>query len=316
MAIADRTTVVLVTPRMEEADLWRQLLASRIPDLDFRAYPEIGDLARADVALAWKAPAGALVSLPGLGLICSLGMGVDHLLKDETLPRGVPIVRLVDANMVDQMSEYAVYAVLHFHRRFDVYERYQRERRWQELPLPHTARRRVGVMGLGAIGSDCARRIAAFGFQVSGWSRTPKSIDGVACLHGDAALADFLASAEILVVTLPLTRATAGILNARTFAQLPRGASVVNLARGGLIDEGDLVDALDAGQLSGAFLDVTQHEPLPQESPLWSHARVKLTPHIAGLTNPETAVEPIAENIRRWRAGLPLNDLVDLRLGY
>jgi len=276
----------------------------------------VWDVERVDVALAWKAPEGVLATLPGLRLICSLGMGVDHLLDDATLPKDVPIARLVDPNMVGQMSEYAVYSVLHFHRRFDVYERHQREHKWEDLPLPHTEQRRVGVMGLGEIGSDCARRVASFGFQVAGWSRTQKSIPGVRCFSGAETLAEFLARSEIVVVTLPLTAATAGILNARTMALMPRGAFIVNLARGGLVDEGELVAALDSGQLGGAMLDVTQFEPLPAASPLWGHPRVKLTPHIAGLTNPETAIEPIADNIRRLLAGQPLLNLVDVQRGY
>lgn len=311
-----RTVVLLITPRSEQAELWRSLLSARLDEIEFRVYPDVGEPGRIDVALAWKAPHGVLAGLSGLRLICSLGMGVDHLLDDPTLPRDVPIARLVDPNMVGQMSEYALYAALHFHRHFDVYERYQRERRWEELPLPHTAERQVGVMGLGEIGADCARKIAALGFRVRGWSRTPKAIPGVDCHSGDAARATFLSGSDILVVALPLTRATAGIIAARTLGLLPRGAFFVNLARGGLVVETDLLAALDSGQLGGAMLDVTQQEPLPEAHPLWGHPKVKLTPHIAGLTNPYTAVEPIADNLRRLRTGLPLYDLVDRERGY
>jgi glyoxylate/hydroxypyruvate reductase A len=308
--------VLLVTPRSDEAAEWGRLLRERIADVDFRIYPEAGNSAEIEIVLAWKPPRGLLATFPQLKLICSLGMGVDHLLEDRDLPRTVPIARLVDRNMIAQMSEYALYAVLHYHRRFDVYERFQRERRWQELPLPHTASRRIGVMGLGANGEDCARKLAALGFNVLGWSRTPKRVAGVECLHGADDLQHFLHASEILVVALPLTQPTAGILNARTLSLLPRGCHIVNMARGGLVIEADLLQALDSGQVAGAFLDVTEQEPLPADHPLWTHPNVRLTPHIAGLTNPETAIEPIVENIRRLRDGQPLRDLIDIGRGY
>jgi glyoxylate/hydroxypyruvate reductase A len=308
--------VLLVTPRRDEADTWAGLLRQRIPDIDFRVHPEIGRAEDIEVVLAWKPPHGVLARLPRLRLICSLGMGVDHLLSDPELPRTVPIARLVDRNMIEQMTEYALYAVLHFHRSFHVYERFQRERRWQELPLADTASRRIGVMGLGAIGRDSALGLAALGFKVAGWSRTARVLPSVHCLHGPEGLRALLSESEILLVTLPLTPHTAGILNASNLRALPRGACVVNMARGELVVEADLLQALDEGHVAGAFLDVTEHEPLPPEHKLWSHPNVRLTPHIAGLTNPRTAVEPIAENIRRLRAGEPLLDLIDVTRGY
>lgn len=310
------SAVLIVTPRADQAAEWKALLRERVPGVDFRMYPDVGDRKEIEVVLAWKAPHGLLATFPRLRLICSLGMGVDHLLDDPELPPSVPIARLVDRNMVEQMSEYALYAVLHFHRHFDEYERFQRRRLWQELPLPHTEQRRVGIMGLGVIGLDCARKLAALGFRVLGWSRTAKQEPGVECWHGPEGLRSFLAGSEIVVVTLPLTPETSGILAADTLRLLPAGSYIVNIARGGLVVETDLLQALDRGHLAGAFLDVTEQEPLPPESALWSHPRVRITPHIAGLTNPQTAADPIAENIRRLRSGEPLLDLVDQARGY
>jgi glyoxylate/hydroxypyruvate reductase A len=308
--------ILLVTSHAGQAEIWRSELAKRLPDVELRVYPQTGDPTAVEVALAWKAPHGVLAGLPQLRLICSLGMGLDHLLEDPTLPVDVPIVRLVDPNMVRQMSEYALYAVLHFHRRFDVYARFQEEQRWEELPLPHTERRHVGVMGLGEIGADCARKLAALGFQVSGWSRSARDLPGIRCFSGESGLSAFLTASEILVVVLPLTAATAGIVNARTIAFMPRGAYIVNTARGALLVEQDLLAALDSGQLAGVMLDVTQTEPLPPSDPLWRHPNVRITPHIAGLTNPYTAIEPIVDNIRRLQSGLPLEHLVDRSRGY
>jgi glyoxylate/hydroxypyruvate reductase A len=308
--------VLLVTARGEEAETWRRVLHAHLPDIELRVYPQIGDPAEIDVAMAWKAPHGVLTGLPRLKLICSLGMGVDHLLEDPSLPANVPIARLVDPQLVEQMSEYALYGVLHFHRRFDVYERFQRARCWQELPLPHTSLRRVGVMGLGEIGADCARKIAALGFPVSGWSRSAKVLPDVKCHCGSDGLAEFLAQTDILLAVLPLTPATMGIINARTLSLMPRGSYLVNIARGGLVDEQDLLAALESGQLEGALLDVTATEPPRNDHHFWLHPRVRLTPHIAGLTNPDTAAEPIAANIRRLMAGEPLLHLVDRQRGY
>jgi glyoxylate/hydroxypyruvate reductase A len=308
--------VVLVSPRSAEAPEWERLLRERIPDVDFRVYPECGAVEDIDVALAWKPPPGVLAGFPRLALICSLGMGVDHLFADPLLPPHVPIARLIDGNMVDQMSEYALYGVLRFHRRFDVYEAFQCARRWEELPLPHTAGRRVGIMGIGVIGSDCARKLKALGFRVLGWSRTRKELPGVECLHGLDGLPVFLRETEILLVVLPATPETIGILNAARLRMLRPNAYLINIARGNLVVEADLLQALDSGHIAGAFLDVTQEEPLPIASPLWSHPKVRLTPHIAGLTNPATAIDPIVDNIRRLQSGRPLRDLADRALGY
>lgn len=308
--------VVLVTPRGEQAEIWRAGLSRLLGAIEFHVFPDVGDPARVDVALAWKAPPGALARFPNLKLICSLGMGVDHLLQDPLLPAHVPVARLVDANMVEQMSEYVLYGILHFHRRFDVYARYQREKRWEELPLPHTALRRIGIMGIGEIGTDCAGKAAALGFSVRGWSRSPKAIPGVECFAGDDQLPAFLRETDILVSVLPLTAETRGIVNARTLASLPQGAYFINVARGGLVCEDDLLAALDSDRLAGALLDVTAAEPLPEASPLWTHPKVVLTPHIAGLTNPQTAVHPIADNLRRLADGRPLLHLVERSRGY
>lgn len=308
--------VVLVTPRAEQAEVWRSGLAMLLGDIDFRVYPDVGDPAAVDIALAWKPPRGALASFPNLRLICSLGMGVDHIFQDPELPGNVPIARLVDQNMVEQMSEYVLYGVLHYHRRFDVYAQYQREKRWEELPLPHTAMRRVGIMGIGEIGSDSARKLAGLGFPVRGWSRSLRSIPGVACYAGKEQLPVFLSGLDVLVSVLPLTEETRGVVNASVLARLSPGAYFINVARGGLVVEEDLLAALDAGQIGGALLDVTAVEPLPPSSPLWTHPNVLLTPHIAGLTNPVTAVHPIADNIRRVAEGRPIRHLVDPARGY
>jgi glyoxylate/hydroxypyruvate reductase A len=295
---------------------WRAALAERLPGLDMRVWPETGTAADIDAALVWNHPRGALQALPNLRAILSLGAGVNHVLDDPALPPGVPIARIVDPALATGMAEYAALAVLRYHRNFDVYERLQREKRWKRLPIPVTAARRVGVLGLGEIGSACAGMIAGLGFPVAGWSRTPKSLPGIASYAGPDGLAAFLAQTDILVCVLPLTAATRGVINQATLAALPRGAFVINIARGAHVVDQDLIAALDSGHIAGATLDVFADEPLPRDHPFWTHPKVTVTPHIASITNPDTAAEGVAENLRRLADGRPLLNLVDRARGY
>ena len=282
---------------------------------DFRVWPESGAADEVDAALVWKPPAGMLKRFPNLKLIASLGMGVDHVFGDPERPEGVPVARIVDPDLVAQMSEYVLHAVLDHYRGFDIYRRFQRRRRWKQMRPPAAGRRRVGIMGLGAIGADAAAKLAALGFEVAGWSRAPKTLAGVESFCGPEGLAPFLARSGIVVCLLPLTKATAGILDRAAFAAMPEGGFVVNAARGGHLVVEDLLSALDSGHLAGATLDVFESEPLPAAHRLWEHPSVRVTPHMAGLTRPETAARQIADNIRRMRAGEPIENLVDPEAG-
>jgi glyoxylate/hydroxypyruvate reductase len=295
---------------------WKTELARHIPDLDFRVYPEIGDPAEIAMALVWKPPHGVLASLPNLRLIASLGAGVDHILEDPGVPRHVPLMRLVDPHMVAAMSEYVLAQVLRLHRQELDYLGQQRDAVWKELRQPNAGERRVGILGLGQFGADAALKLRALGFDVAGWSRSPKAIDGIASFHGEASFAPFLARSEIVVCLLPLTPATESILNARTFALMPRGGMIVNIGRGGHLAEDDLLAALDRGQIGGAVLDVFRSEPLPTDHPFWRHPRIIVTPHVAAATNPPTAAAIVADNVKRLRGGLPLLHLVDPALQY
>ena len=300
----------------DDPEPWREALARELPEMEFRVWPDTGDLSRVSYALVWRPQPGLLRSLPNLRAILSLAAGVDHLLSDPQLPDNVPIVRIVDAGMADQMSEYALYGVLHFHRNMHRYAAQQRQAVWRQLPGVPAFQRTVGVMGLGVMGSDFVRKLAPLGFRILGWSRTPRSIPGVTTFHGRDGLGAFLAQAEILVNLLPLTAETAGILSAPALAQLPRGACIINIARGGHVDEQDLLAALEQGQLGAAMLDVFQSEPLPREHPFWHHPRVIATPHIAALAIAQLMVSQVADNIRHIERGEAPLGLVDRRRGY
>ena len=307
--------VLLFLSLNDDPGVWTQTLSALMPELDIRVWPDTGPVVDIDVALVWQPPPGELRRFPNLKLIISRVMGVDHLLQDPALP-SVPLARIVDPSIVTQMAEYVCLAVLHYHRHIDDYERQQRERCWRRLPLAETARRTVGLLGLGAIGSHAVRQLTALGFPVLAWSRSPKTLEGVDCFHGPEGFEPFLRRSTVLVCLLPLTGETKGIIDAATLALLPVGAYVVNCARGGHLVEEDLLAALDRGHIAGATLDVFQREPLPADHPFWTHPKIRVTPHIAGITNPRTTAPQIVENIRRLSKGLPLLNPVDRVRGY
>jgi len=295
---------------------WKPQLARLMPELEVRIWPEIGDPAEIDYALVWHPEPGLLASLPNLKLILSLGAGVDHILCDPHLPRGVPIVRLVDPYMTDAMSEYIILQVLRLHRQDLDYRTQQETGIWLELDQKNAAERTVGILGFGALGQDAGRKLQGLGFNVALWGRRQRTVEGLRGHAGRAGLPALLGRSEILVCLLPLTAETEGILNASTFAMLPKGAVLINAARGGHLVEQDLLAALASGRLSAAVLDVFRDEPLPGGHPFWHHPRIVVTPHIAAATHPPTAAPIILDNIRRFEAGRPLLNRVDPAQGY
>jgi glyoxylate/hydroxypyruvate reductase A len=292
---------------------WQAALASSCPGLAVHVWPETGPVEDVEFVLTWAADPGVIASFPNLRAILSLGAGVDHILKDETVPTHLPVVRMIDPSLTQGMVQYVLMAVLNQHRGLSALQESQRERGWARIE-PRIGR--VGVMGLGELGAATASAAAGLGYQVSGWSRSAKNIEGVTCFAGAAGLADFLACSDFLVCLLPRTAETEGILNRNLFTKLPRSAYLINAARGEHLNEADLLEALAAGQLSGATLDVFRTEPLPAEHPFWDHPAIFVTPHIASMTVPATAAVIVAQNIERIRAGQPPVGLVDRQLGY
>jgi len=309
MALLFRSTV-------DSAARWRAQLTRLTQELEVRVWPEIGNPAEIDYALVWRPEPGFLASLPNLKLILSLGAGVDHLLGDPQLPQHLPIVRLVDPHMTAAMSEYVVLQVLRLHRRDLEYRTQQQAVVWRELDQQNAVERRVGILGLGELGRDAAKKLRALGFDVAGWSRGERTVPGVASYAGANGLPQLLCRSEILVCLLPLTAETEGILNARNLGLLPKGAALVNAARGAHLVEEDLLAALASGQISAAVLDVFREEPLPADHPFWHHPRIVITPHVAAFTNPATAAPIILDNIRRFEEGRPLLNQIDPARGY
>lgn len=278
------------------------------------------DPAEVRYALAWKPPEGLLAGLPNLRTIFSLGAGVDHILSDPTLP-DVPLARIVDPDLTMRMTEWVVLQVLFHHRRTFGYMRQQQERHWDEIRQPAAKDVRVGVMGLGVLGRDAVEVIARLGFDTAGWSRSPQEIAGVACFHGRDGFEAFLARTDILVSLLPLTPETQGLIDRRLLSKLPRdgalgGAVLINAGRGGQQVEADVLAALDDGTLIGASLDVFETEPLPRDSPFWSHPKVLVYPHVAAVSDANALTRLILRQIERVEAGLPAEHLVDRARGY
>jgi len=293
---------------------WERLFALHAPDMAFHHWPDYGDPLDVRYLGTW-APIEDLERFSNLEVIFSLGAGVDQFDLD-TLPSHVPLVRMQEPGIVATMQEYVAMAVLGLHRDLLSYITQQRERVWKTWRVRPAAQCCVGILGLGQLGAAVAQHLVELGFNCRGWSRTARELPGVKCYAGEAALGDFLAGSDILVCLLPLTDHTRGILDARLFAQLPHGASLVNVGRGAHLVDRDLLSALDSGQLSAAVLDVFAPEPPPADHPLWHHPRVLLTPHVASMTQPESAVMMLLDNIARHQAGHEMIGVVDRKRGY
>jgi glyoxylate/hydroxypyruvate reductase A len=313
--VSNEATSILYRADTARGPAWAKIFTEHAPDLDFRVWPDAGNLADVGYLIAWRPPAGFLAGLPNLKVLFSSGAGVDHI-DWAAVPPHVQVVRMVDAGIVSGMIEYVTMSVLVLHRNLLDYLRAQSAAAWRPREVLPASARTIGVMGLGVLGSAVLDRLRSFGFELRGWNRSRKSVPGVRCYSGAASLGDFLERCNILVCLLPLTNATRGILDQRVFSALPPGAAVINVGRGAQLDERALLDALDSGQLSTAILDVFEPEPLPATHPFWTHPRIVMTPHIASVTHAETAAPVVLENLRRHLGGQPMHDVIDRRKGY
>jgi glyoxylate/hydroxypyruvate reductase len=308
---------ILLSTKAHTMQDWKAALLAVDPSLEIRLFPDAGDPAEIEAAVVWTAhDMMELRRYPNLKLIVSMGAGVDHLLRPPGPPPGIPVARLKDVLLTSAMAEWVLLNVLRFHRQDPEYRALQQRKEWLELSAPSTSERRIGILGIGELGSASARVLTALGFPVMGWSRSAKALPGVQTFHGADGLMAMAAKTDILICLLPLTPETRGVLNAKLLSALPRGAYVINGARGGHMVAEDMLAALDSGHVAGAALDVFEPEPLPVESSFWSHPKVFLTPHAASITIPSSVAPQVVENIHKMRAGRPLINLVDFSLGY
>lgn len=297
----------------KDQDEWRESLAECLPEA--RVHAGL-DAPACDYAVVWKPPSDLFEKQRHLKALFSLGAGVNGLLAMPSLPREVPLIRMEDCGMAAQMVEYALYVALRQFRRFPNYRLAQLERRWKPQPFRQRSDFQVGILGLGVLGGTVARAMADFGFSVSGWSRTAKSITGVHCEHASSGLDLVLSRSELLMLFLPLTNETEGLLDCARLSQLPTGAAVANLSRGQVVNDEALLEALDTGRISEAHLDVFQQEPLASEHLFWRHPRVRMTPHVAALTPYSVACSQVANKIRSLQTGNPVSGVVDRFRGY
>ncbi len=294
----------------------RAAAAREMPGLTVALWPEPFDPKDVIGVAAWHPPVGLLGQLPDLKLIASIGAGTEHILRCPDLPHGVPVTRVTDAGQAVGMAEYLLWAALHFHRDMDVMLAQQSQALWR-MPVQRAAAQfRVGVMGLGLMGQEAAMRLRNNGFAVSGWARSPHTIEGINTFAGNAELGSFLAPLDMVVCLLPLTNATRGLCDARFIAQLKPTAVLVNVGRGEHVVLPDLLAALDSGHLRAAVLDVFDLEPLASEDPLWQHPRIIITPHMASSASEATIASQIIGDVVRVQRGLAPAHPIDMALGY
>lgn len=305
--------ILLQSPR-DEHDAWRAALAAALPDATIVMWPDT--LPEPDYALVFKPPAELFARTRPTRAIFNLGAGVDALLGVSTLPEGTPVIRLEDAGMAAPMAEYVTLAVLGAYRESREYAAQQREGRWQPRPRLPKPQFGVGILGFGVLGQAVAAALAPLAFPIRGWSAARKEVPGVESFAGLSELRPFLASSCVLVCLLPSTRETRNLLDKASLSHLPRGAHLVNVARGDIVVDGDLVALLDEGHLAGATLDVFRDEPLPSTHPFWHHPKITLTPHTSAVTVIEDSVAQIAAKIRRLERGEPVTGVVDRSRGY
>lgn len=303
---------ILFASTKEKGEFWFPLLKKHLPEDRFFEWPEINgrDI---DVALVATHPPGTFADLKKLKLIQSLWMGVENIVTDKALPQGVPVARLIDPGMVAAMGETVIAWVLDWHRHFWCYRGFQNQKQWKRRKQYLASDRTVGILGLGELGGGIALKLRAMGFNVAGFSRRPKQIEGVYC---STDLEDILARSDAVVCLLPLTPQTKGILNKERLKKIRKDGCLINVARGGHVVVPDLIEVLDSGHLAHAYLDVFVPEPLPADSPLWTHPAISVFPHIAALTEPRTSVAKVAENVERIRRGEKPANTVDFEAGY
>jgi glyoxylate/hydroxypyruvate reductase len=302
---------------LDSPDEWYAALATQFDNFRFSATGRIQDPESVDIALIWTIPDEGLERFANLRAVLSLGAGVSQLETDRLPnPGRVPIARLVDISLTRTMIDYARATVYRYHRKLHVFEQHSRARRWKFIRPTLTRDTCVGILGLGEIGREIARALERDGFEVRGWSRTPKELEGIVTCTGLEALGRMVGCSDIVINVLPLTPETRHILSKDLFRHFRDGTCLINMGRGMHLVETDLLAAIDAGKIAAATLDVAAIEPLPPGHQFWNHPAILITPHVAGCSLPMSAVVPIADNIRRAMKGEPLKHQVDLRRGF
>ncbi len=309
-------TVAVYLPLADKTQWWVDMLSEMLPGWSVADLSKVTDPEAIEYAVVWRPQTGAIAQFPNLKAIVSIGAGIDHVLADAELPQGLPIIRTVGDDLTQRMREYVALHVLRHHRDMPTQLKSQAAKAWEAIVVPVAPNRVVGVMGLGNLGAAAAQTLAGLGFATRGWSKSPKTIDGVETFTGPAELDTFLEGCEILVNLLPLTDSTTGILNADLMGKLAEGACLINCARGPHLVDADLLAALDSGQIKQATLDVFHQEPLPADNPFWDHPSITVTPHVASQIDAMTGGRIIAANLKTFEDTGTCADLADAARGY
>lgn len=307
---------LLILSPTRETDTWVQALQEEDSGIPIFVYPENIDNESVEFVLAWNHPYGSLKNYPNLKCISSMGAGVDYLLKDPEIPEKVLLTRIVDPELSKTMFEFILAIVMNHLRGLTHFKQSQAYQKWKPAAYRRIEDVRIGIMGLGVIGSYVAKRLVDIGFRVNGWAQSSKPSCKAPVYIGNNELETFLNSTDILICLLPSTPSTHGLLNKDTLEMLPKGASLINVARGDILVDSDLIDLLDNEHLSLASLDVFQKEPLPNVHSFWMHPKIDVTPHVASLTNPKTVAPQIVENYWRMKKGQDLLHAVSKTKGY
>ena len=307
-------SIVLVSTSRDPKQ-WSASLKEKNNDLDIQIYPDVKRPENVEFAISWKHPEGLYTNFPNLKVIASMGAGVNHILKDEQLPKGVKVTRIVDDQLTKDMSQFVLLQCLAVSRNLFTHLKDKSSKSWNPRAYQTPPKTNVGIMGYGVLGQEAGKVLKANGFNVIGYANTSKLVDGIQ-VYGSDQQDEFLEQTQILVCLLPVTSSTKGVLNFELFQKLKDEAYLINVARGEHLLEADLIKAIDTGKLKGASLDVFQEEPLPDSHPFWEHENIQITPHVASMTDPESVANQLLENYRRMKKGEALLNEVDVVKGY
>ena len=306
--------MLLLDSTTKDLSPWVQAFRQHLPPSEVVTWDEVEDPTEIKLAVVWHHQKDLFNKIPNVKLVASLGAGVDLIVHDPLLPLDVAVSKVISDHLSTPMSNYCIGAILHFHKQFDKYLEDKHQKRWDPEFDPERALT-VGILGLGELGTNLAKKLVNLGFEVHGLSRSKRNIERV-ITYDQNEMDEFLSRVNALVCMLPTTTATTRIISKKLLSKLPKGSFLINVGRGKQQVDEDILEALDSGQLEGAFLDVFPEEPLPASSPLWEHPKVFVTPHIAVVTKIEAAVPQIVENYQRLRNGQPLINLIDRIKGY
>ncbi|WP_299619272.1 glyoxylate/hydroxypyruvate reductase A [uncultured Tenacibaculum sp.] len=295
---------------------WQEALQAKLPNATIEIYPNVTDPKAITFALCWKPESNILAKFPNVKVVQSVGASVEHIIQSQDLASDCVVTRIVDDRLSKDLFEFVLTGILSHIKRFADYQKAQKEKQWQQKPYKTIQNTSIGILGLGKIGTHVATKLAQVGFTVKAWSRSEKTLENVSCFHGNEGLINTLKNTDILINILPLTSAIENILNLKHLSQLNKNGYLINVGRGEHLVENDLLTLLNNQHLSGALLDVFRTEPLPEDHPFWKHENITITPHIAAITNIETASDIVVSNYKSLSNGKEFINVVSIQKGY